>query len=193
MIRAIIFDCFGVLTTDGWLAFKHKYFEHDSFQDIKASELNRQADAGLISYQEYIKEVAALAKVDLSEAMKVMDGHVRNDELFQYIRDDLKSTYKIGLLSNAADNYLSQLFEPWQIALFDEVTLSYELGVVKPDSKMYQTIAMKLGFTEEECVFIDDRADFAQGACQVGMRAINFTSNNECKRQLETLLKEQSA
>jgi hypothetical protein len=46
MIRAIIFDCFGVLTTDAWLPFKNKYFAQNEVLMARASELNKQSDAG---------------------------------------------------------------------------------------------------------------------------------------------------
>jgi putative hydrolase of the HAD superfamily len=189
MIKAIIFDCFGVLTTDGWLAFRHKYLQEGSVEDKEASQFNRQTDAGLISHDEFVKRIAELAGVSREEAMMVVDGHVRNDQLFEYIRDELKPHYKIGLLSNASADYTHELFEPWQIELLDAMTFSFELGVVKPDPLMYENIAAKLGASAEECIFIDDREGFVDGAQRVGMRAVWYQSNEQLKRELEALLR----
>src|SRR5690348_2888052 len=61
MIKAIVFDCFGVLTSDGWLPFKKKYFGHDSALTEEATSLNKQVDAGLISYDDFVPAVAKLA------------------------------------------------------------------------------------------------------------------------------------
>lgn len=188
MIRALIFDCFGVLTNDGWLAFKERYFAADSEAARQASELNRQSDAGLMSHEEFVVELAKLANVKVEEVQQLVDGHVRNETLFAYIRDDLKSQYKIGLLSNAAADYTGQLFEDWQVRLFDEMTFSFELGVVKPDSRMYETIATKLGCLPEECVFIDDREGFVTGAVEVGMKGVWFKDNQQCRDELGALL-----
>ena len=38
-IKGIIFDCFGVLATDGWLPFKNKYFKEKPALFRKATEL----------------------------------------------------------------------------------------------------------------------------------------------------------
>lgn len=188
MIRAVIFDCFGVLTTDGWLAFKNAYLKSGSDEEREAIELNHQADAGFLSQSEFEARIAVLADVPEIEVSRLINGHVRNDQLFEYIRDKLKSNYKIGLLSNAADNYLPSLFEEWQVGLFDEVTFSFEVKIIKPDARMYETIAVKLGCLPEECIFIDDREPFVEGARQVGMQALRFTSNQETQAELEALL-----
>lgn len=188
MIRALIFDCFGVLTNDGWLAFKERYFKPGSDESLKATELNRQSDAGFISHEEFVKDLAELAHIEVDEAKRLVDGHVRNETLFAYIRDELKSQYKIGLLSNAAGNYIGELFEPWQAELFDEMTFSFELGVIKPDHRMYETIATKLGCLPEECVFVDDREGFVNGALEAGMKGIWFRDNQQCRQDLVAIL-----
>lgn len=188
MIQAIIFDCFGVLTTDGWLVFKDRYFSDDEPRREEAIELNQQTDAGLLTHDEFIDGIARLAGIDSREAATVVDSHVRNDPLFEYIRDQLKPRYKIGLLSNASADWTHDLFEAWQADLFDAKTFSFELGVIKPHHAMYETIATKLGMLPEECVFIDDREGFAQGARDVGMQAIWFKDNQQCRQELDGLL-----
>jgi len=185
MIKAIIFDCFGVLTTDGWLAFRHKYLQEGSAVEEDASEFNRQSDAGMISHDEFIERIAKLVGIGREQAMMVVDGHARNDQLFEYIRDELKPHYKIGLLSNVSANYMDELFEPWQIELLDAMTFSFELGAVKPDPLMYENIAAKLGVSPKECIFIDDREGFAEGARRVGMQAVWYQSNDQLKREIK--------
>lgn len=184
MIKGIIFDCFGVLTTDGWLAFRERYLVPDSEADEQARMLNWQADAGVIGHEAFIAGIAQLSGVAESEVAQLINGHVRNDTLFAYIKNDLKPSYSIGLLSNAAADRTSMLFESWQRALFDARVFSFELGVVKPDPLMYQTIAAKLGYDMAECIFIDDREGFASGAEAVGMQAICFRDNEQCRREL---------
>lgn len=187
MIKAIIFDCFGVLTNDGWLAFKSNYL-HDEAARSEAVELNRQADSGYISQEQFEQELARLAGVDAATVRQVVDGHAANDDLFIYIRDMLKPHYKIGLLSNVSADYTAELFTSDQNALFDAKTFSYELGVIKPHHAMYESIATKLDALPEECVFIDDREGFAAGAKEVGMQAIWYQDNDQLKRDLQALL-----
>lgn len=186
--KAIIFDCFGVLTTDGWLRFREEYLQHDSAADDRAVELNRMSDAGLIGYRDFQEELAKLASISVDEVRQVMSKHARNDQLFEFIANDLKPSYSIGLLSNAAGDYAKDLFTPEQVALFDATLFSFEIGVVKPHAAMYETIAARLGVLPEECIFIDDRDGFVEGAKASGMRAFRYDNFADCRKQLQDML-----
>jgi epoxide hydrolase-like predicted phosphatase len=188
MIKAVIFDCFGVLTTDGWLAFREKYFTGKPDLDERAVASNRRVDAGLISYQDFLHDIASLAGVDYSQTVRVIENNVANEKLFDYIKDNLKSTYKIGVLSNAGMDWMHELFSAEQNELFDEVVLSYQVGVIKPDPVMYETIAAKLGVLPEECLFVDDQPRYVDGAKSVGMKAIHFKNTAQVIIDIEETL-----
>jgi HAD superfamily hydrolase (TIGR01509 family) len=187
MIQAVIFDCFGVLATDGWLPFKRTYFAHDAALMQQASDLNKQNDAGLKSYEDFIKEVSELAGVRQHVTLDAIENNVPNAELFNYIKT-LKSRYKIAMLSNAGDNWLSELFTPEQVALFDQIALSYETGFIKPRPEAYQVILDRLGVPASDCVFIDDQPAYGEAAKDVGMQFIQYTDNDQLKRDLNALL-----
>lgn len=174
MISAIIFDCFGVLTTDGWLAFKEKFFLGKPDRMELAMASNKRVDAGLISYTDFIHEIATLAGVTDRTALEIIEGNTPNSVLFDFIRDELKPKYKIGMLSNAGANWLDRLFETWQAELFDATLLSYEIGAIKPDPSMYETIATRLSVESEECIYIDDQQRYVEGAEMNGMKGICF-------------------
>ena len=190
MIKAVIFDCFGVLTTDGWLAFRDTYFPEEDTKRARANELNRQTDAGLLSASQFEIEIAELAGMPVDKAREIVNAHVRNEPLFQYIEQEIRPKYKIGLLSNASEDYTDELFTSAQNALFDEKTFSFELGVVKPHPAMYETIATKLGMLPEECVFIDDREPFVAGARDVDMKGLQYHDMLQLRRELPALLQE---
>ena len=135
MIRAIIFDCFGVLTTDGWLPFKRKYFGDDPKLEAEATDLNKQVDAGLASYDDFMVAIADLAHVPLEESQKAIENNVADEMLLTYIATEIEPHFKLGLLSNAGANWLDKLFRKDQINLFDAVALSYETWFVKPDPR----------------------------------------------------------
>lgn len=188
MIRAVIFDCFGVLTTDGWLAVKERYFAADGQASLQASLLNRQADTGQIKQADYLRELAQLAGVSEQTILDLNSRHSPNDQLFSYIRHNLKNYYRIGLLSNASADWLDELFAPWQVELFEAKTFSFELGVVKPHHLMYETIAAKLDIPISQCLMIDDRENFCLGARDAGMQAIQFKSNPQTITAIEEVL-----
>ena len=187
MIKAIVFDCFGVLTAgDGWLSFKTQYFNHDTTLLEEAVSLNKQADAGFITYDDFIEKVARLAGVPQEQARMIIDNNTPNEPLFAYVAE-LKPRYKIGMLSNAAANWLSELFSPEQVALFDATLLSYEAGFIKPQPEIYELMAERLGMEASECLLIDDQERYATGAKEVGMTAIWYRDFGQMKQELERL------
>jgi len=188
MVQAIIFDCFGVLATDGWLPFRDRYFGHDPELLERASVSNKRVDAGLQSYDDFFEEMATLSGLDVAETRRQIVNNVPNEKLLAYLSHDLKPHYKLGFLSNAGQNWLSTIFTPEQIELFDAIVLSYEIGAIKPDPITYETVAMKLGVAPEACVFIDDQLRYCDGARAVGMQAICYENTEQTIAELEKIL-----
>lgn len=187
-VEAVVFDCFGVLVTDGWRPFRTNHFAHSPELLEQATTSNKLVDAGLKDYGDFLQEMAELAGLSLEETRRQIESNAPNVPLLEFIRDTIKPHYKVGLLSNAGANWLDTLLEPWQLALFDERVLSYELGVVKPDKLMYETIAMKLGILPEQSLFIDDQQIYCHGAECVGMRSIVYTTPEQTIREIEERL-----
>ena len=188
MIKAIIFDCFGVLASDGWLPFRKTHFGDKPELLDRAIVLNRRVDAGILRYDDFIEGVAALANVSVRETHRQIEGNVPAAELFDFIQAELKPRFKIGMLSNVAANWLDKMFSPEQVALFDAKVLSYELGVIKPDPLTYRTIAERLGVLPEECLFVDDQIRYCEGAQAIGMQAIRYQEFNQFKAEIEPLI-----
>jgi hypothetical protein len=97
MVKAIIFDCFGVLATEAWLPFKAKYFGHDPELMERVSDISHQADKGLISREAAIQATAELAGISPAEFSRAIGRNVPDEELFAYLRE-LKPYYKLGFL-----------------------------------------------------------------------------------------------
>ncbi len=188
MIKAIIFDCFGVLVGPSLEPFIARYLAHDPELVSEAHEINRQACIGLLSYEQQIDRFTKLAGITEAETREIMDSNPPNTPLLDYIRDELKPRYKIGFLSNASDNWMDELFTPDQRELFDEVVLSYEVKLAKPDAEIYELTAKRLGVSPNECVFVDDIESYCQGARIVGMQAIRYMDLQSLRQQLEKLL-----
>lgn len=117
-----------------------------------------------------------------------VDANGANETLFEFIRDELKQRYKIGMLSNAGGNVLDMLFEPWQVQLFDEVVLSYQTGMVKPDPGIYELTAHRLGVSTDECIFVDDIQRYCDAAIDMGMKAIWHQDTAETIKKIKELI-----
>jgi len=188
MVKAIIFDCFGVLAEDGWTPFKKKYIEGNEKVALAVQLLGKEVDSGKRSFEDMIRETAHLVNVPEAVVRTAVERQVPNEVLFDYIKSHLKPKYKIGMLSNASYDVLHLLFSKEQVELLDAHVLSYEVGLVKPDSKMYETVAERLGVTPKECVMVDDQSRHCAGALSVGMRAILYENFEQFQIEIQKTL-----
>lgn len=186
-ISAVIFDCFGVLVSEGWLPYKHTYFGDNPEKFEIATNMQKRADAGLTHHADFLQEVADLAGVDVGVAHAQIDSTVTDQVLLEYIAT-LKPDYKIGFISNASQSWMNEFFTPDQVALFDGIDISSETGLLKPDPRAFEHIAYVLDVPAEECVLIDDQASYCEGARSIGMQAITYRGLHDMKNALESIL-----
>ncbi len=187
-IRAVIFDLYGVLALNGWQAFKAKHFTGREDVWTEVFELGRKVDVGTADITELVRFTAKKAGVSEETVRYQLNHSVANEELLDYIAAELKPNYKIGILSNASSTQvLDEVFSPEQAALFNSITLSHHVGLTKPDKRMYEAAAERLGMQIGECVFIDDQDRHAQGARDAGMQALVYSDLPTLKKKLANL------
>lgn len=188
MIKAIIFDFFGVLVTEGFKQFCDTYFPNDKEKRRRAIELVTKHDAGLVTKDDYIQGLISLAGVDSATVDDHMSSNVPNKPLLDYIKDELKPKYKVGVLSNSGDDYISQMLEPADLEIFDDIILSYQHGMVKPSEEIFRFAAKRLEVPPENCVFVDDSPNHCRGAQRAGMKAILYEDYSNFKTDIEKIL-----
>ena len=94
-----------------------------------------------------------------------------------WIGDLRAAGIRTGILSNLPRPLGESLKSlPGFIARFNEVTFSYELGVVKPHAPIYGNAIRGLGIEPHKMLFLDDRDTNVQGARATGLNAEIFTS-----------------
>jgi glucose-1-phosphatase len=197
-IQAVIFDYGGVLvrmqdeTPRQRLAERYGLRLDAIYRLLFDSESARLAAVGEITTEKHWQTVAALLKVPVPELPEFIyqfwsaDG--LNHEQLADIRS-LRGKYKIGLLSNAFDDLRAMLVERWQIAdLFDDLVISAEVGLVKPDARIYQLAVERLGVAPETTVFLDDVEQNIDGARAAGLQAIWYRDPAEARLELGRLL-----
>jgi len=187
MIKAIVFDCFGVLTTDTWRAFVDSLPKEINIQ--KARNLNRDYDAGFITRQEFLDGVQSLTGRHPRQVEELLDNEIsKNYELLDYIRE-LKHSYKIGLLSNVATNWIRDKFLTLEEQkLFDEMIFSFEVKMTKPDSQIYRLTNQRLGVRPEESILVDDIERYCEAARTQDMKAIVYKNISQLKNDLSKAL-----
>jgi HAD superfamily hydrolase (TIGR01509 family) len=77
----------------------------------------------------------------------------------------------------------------WQIDdAFDQLIISAEIGLVKPDLVIYQWMLAELGLEPSQAVFVDDFQHNVQGAQAAGLHAIHFRTPDQALGELQILL-----
>jgi putative hydrolase of the HAD superfamily len=186
-VKAIIFDCFGVLTTDIWLAFCDSLPSGTNLAE--ASALNKAYDRGLISHDEFrngVKELTGEFPPDIDKL--TLNDMVKNEALLDLI-GRLKYDFRIGLMSNISSDWITREFLTLEEQLlFDTMVLSYEVGMIKPDPRMYTIACERLRVAPHEALMVDDRAQYVEGARAVGMGGIVYEDMHSFTAQLNELL-----
>jgi putative hydrolase of the HAD superfamily len=100
-------------------------------------------------------------------------------EVWQLLRS-LKGRYLLGLLSNTNEWHDACAIQPAGVfPLFDAVTLSYRVGVMKPSEMIYRDMLTKLARPPCRCVYIDDLQENVDAAGALGMFALRFRTAAE--------------
>jgi putative hydrolase of the HAD superfamily len=189
MVKAVIFDLYGVLAINGWQAFKAQHFDDNPAAAQELFELGRQVDAGLAEYRDFVRLAAQQTGESEATVRYQLEHTLANVSLLHYIAADLKPHYHVGILSNASsDAVLEQVFTAEQRQLFDAVTFSHHVGRTKPEYEMYEAAAERLGVEARDCVFIDDQERHVRGAFAAGMRGLLYTDVAQLKADLAGVL-----
>lgn len=166
--RGRILAAAGVPADDFWRAYQA---ERDGL------------DQGLASTTEYWARIGRACGVewDLPTVQQLWTLDVRawttpNPEVVAMIGDLHAGGTRLAVLSNASAEYGGLLrFSPLG-GLFEQVLVSAELLLLKPDAAIYRHAAAALGVPPEAVVFVDNREANVRGAEGIGMTGHVFTS-----------------
>jgi epoxide hydrolase-like predicted phosphatase len=101
--------------------------------------------------------------------------------------DQLRAEHKVSLLSNTSAEYIQTPKRRHIFEHFDDVVLSYEVGLRKPDPAIYKLAAGHLGLLPRQLVFVDDLVVNVEGANQVGIHGVVFRGIDQLKQDLRGL------
>ena len=91
---------------------------------------------------------------------------------------------RVALLSNSWGNsYPAQV----RNGLFDAVVISGEVGMRKPEERIYRHAADLIGLSTAECVMLDDLPHNVAGAARAGMIGVQHRSYDQTLAELEVL------
>jgi len=116
---------------------------------------------------------------------RMFAGQTLDDSMLALFRNLKTSGVPTGLLSNSwGGGYPRELFED----MFNAVVISAEVGMRKPEPRIFRHVAGLLGLPPEECVFIDDIQANITAAEQVGFTGVLHTAAEDTAQQVADLL-----
>jgi epoxide hydrolase-like predicted phosphatase len=195
-IRLIISDFGGVICTFDYrifcerLALRTDRTTEQVYAAVFGDHLQETFETGKLSGGEYHQEVMSRLDVDVPyEEFSPMYGDIFTEipATCDLLRR-LHTRYPLYLLSDTNEihfGYVRQTVKT--LSVFDEFIVSYQVGVLKPDPRMYREALRRSGLPAEACVFVDDRPSNVEGAARVGIQAVRFESPDQFAGELARL------
>lgn len=185
MYKAIIFDYFGVLSSEVGNMWLSQRVSPETIAVAKETYM-RPADKGIVSEEVLFKGLSSMSSVTAEQVHEewLALAHL-NMELLSFIQQELAGKYKLGLLTNATPNFFHTVFGQHPLAkMFDAIVVSSEIGHAKPDPEAYAAVLRALHAQPADAFMIDDTPANIEGAKAVGLDGWVFSSNAELKKVL---------
>src|SRR5699024_6903646 len=108
-------------------------------------------------------------------------------ETVALIEDLHRADVPLAILSNMPSSMGRRVrTAPWARP-FEHVVISGDLGVVKPDPRIYRTLLETIGLPPERVIFVDDLARNTEAAQTLGIHAVRFTGADSFRAHLRTV------
>ena len=210
MIKAILFDFGGVITTSPFDAFAE--YEREaaipSGAIRKINSINPDTNAWakferneltrgqfISSFEE--EAVALGFSLSAERVLKCLETTIRPN-MVDVIKS-LRREYKLAILTNnlqeSSDDSVAEKKSPTAhldmvFNLVDDVIESSKIGVRKPERVFYEEACRVIGVDPVECVFLDDLGINLKPARQMGMHTIKVISEEQAINDLYVVLRE---
>ncbi len=190
-IRALLFDAGDILyyrqnSGSKLAAFLNEIgHPYNELPPDKISALRDQAYQGLINYDQYQEAMLrfyGITRPDLlARGKQILDDEANNVQFFEGVPETLSSLkdegYLLGIITDTALPVHVKLnwFERGGFGdVWDSIISSKELGIRKPNPKIYQIALQQLGVPADQAIFVGHKSSELNGAKAVGIKTIAF-------------------
>jgi epoxide hydrolase-like predicted phosphatase len=214
-IRAVIFDYTGVMTVAIPFAFDKPHTPDkpaaatdeasvgDVLRKVMATELRNpdpqgmwnqleRGEIALTTFADYVTTLHPMAgEFFRSTAGTLMSTLPIRPEMVERLGALKTSGFKTALLTNNVfewrDLWRAKLTEAGAIDLFDVVVDSSDVGMRKPEARIYLHTTSVLGVEPHEALFVDDFAHNVDGAREAGLNALFASADDAHFTELDRL------
>jgi len=196
-IKALIFDMHGVLLFSNEATIELSFAKRlkipvEQVGPIFHGEFNDRADIGEITQRDFwlhTLECMGLPESRLPEIENFFDEEFFIDPIMLKAVCNYRKHFKTAMLTNYSDGLRPRLGNQWDVrGAFDEIIISWEIKMIKPNPDIFDYTINKLQVSKEEAVFIDDRIINICGALDYGLHAIHFRNRDQALAELERLI-----
>ncbi len=184
--KGIIFDFFGVISSEVAPFWFAKYFPQDKIAELKEKYVS-PADRGEISYVQLLSQLSQVGNTSPEKVRKELDDLVIiNQEVVSFIKE-IKETHKVGLLSDAPSEFLKGILHKHDLEnLFDEIVISSEVHITKKNKDIYSLILKKMELNVTEVMFVDDNNQNIKLAEELGIKGYVYDSTKDLIHLFDT-------
>lgn len=185
-IKGLLIDSGRVLNfaaTGDW-SYSPNFFEivnKDKFNNISKDK----RDEAFRKAWSYINNISLIQTVE-EECKHFL-------EFFIIIKNELPELKiddeKLKLLSDAWPSLRNVYKKAGFYDYFDAIIISSEIGVTKPNEKMYKAAIKSLNLTSSEVLFIDDNPKNCDGALNLGIKSIVLNRNTRSRSYIKYIKK----
>jgi len=162
--------------------------------DTQLKSVGKDGELGTISEAEWVVELAHATAMNPEQ----LDAFLRdfwdvylgapNAELIAYFAS-LRPAYATALLSNSTVGAREQEEERYHFAeMTDLIVYSHEVGVAKPERRIYELACERLGIEPAEMLFVDDVPVNIAAASALGIHAILFETTDQVIADIQAAL-----
>ena len=199
-LKILFFDIGGILLTNGWghesrqEAAKLFGLDYKEVSDLHTFIFNVY-EAGSVDLDEYLDTVIFnhprdFTREDFKEFMFAQSKEL--PDMLAWLKEWKKDCgFRIISINNEGKELNDYRVKKFKLNdCFDAFISSCEVGIRKPDPKIFKLAMGIAQAMPQQCVYFDDRKMFALAAQKLGIRAFQHTSFETTKKILEELKKE---
>ncbi len=192
-IRLIVSDFGNVICSFDYRIFCERLARRiggatdEVFATLFTGDRQYRFESGALSGPEYHREVMALfgAQVPYDEFFAMYGDIFTEIPASGELLSRLHAHYPLYLLSDTNEIHFGYVQRTVKVLnLFEQFVVSYEVGAMKPDPRIYEEVLRRSGLPAGACVFFDDREANVEAARRLGMPAILFESAAQCAADL---------
>ncbi len=194
-IKAVIFDCGGVLTTSTEDILDKDIAEAFDLKLTKElvktiEECLDEFELGAVSHERMWQKFAEKVNRPLPEEYRGLiskhhDTMSKIHENVIYVVKKLKQkNYIVGMLSNTNEIHARFNKKRGLLDYFKPIIMSHEVHLLKPGLEIYELLLKRLKIKAEECIFVDDKQENIDAANKVGINGITYRSPKQLIHEL---------